>query len=110
MESCPVTCRSPASCPLPESALWASGRRLFFALMMCVAAIMGAAITPATPAAQPLSAAEARAIAKEAYIYGFPLVDNYRIQYTYFVDRDNPEFKAAWNTLINNATVNTPDD
>ncbi len=24
---------------------------------------------------------EARAIAKDAYIYGFPLVDNYRIQY-----------------------------
>ena len=30
--------------------------------------------------------AEARAIAKEAYIYGFPLVDSYRIQYGYFVD------------------------
>ena len=29
-----------------------------------------------------VSAAEARAIAKEAYIYGFPIVDNYRIQHT----------------------------
>jgi hypothetical protein len=38
--------------------------------------------------------AEARAIAREAYIYGFPMVDNYRIQYGYFVDRQNPEFKA----------------
>jgi len=36
---------------------------------------------------------EARAIAKEAYIYGFPVVDNYRVQYAYFVDHDNPEFK-----------------
>ncbi len=26
---------------------------------------------------------EARAIAKEAYTYGYPLVDNYRIQYAY---------------------------
>lgn len=26
---------------------------------------------------------EARAIAREAYVYGFPLVDNYRIQYTF---------------------------
>ncbi len=33
---------------------------------------------------------EARAIARDAYIYGFPLVDNYRIQYACFVDRDNP--------------------
>jgi hypothetical protein len=71
---------------------------------------MGAAVTPSSTAAQPLSAVEARAIAKQAYIYGFPLVDSYRIQHAYFVDRDNPEFKASWNTLINNATVNTPDD
>ena len=37
-------------------------------------------------------------------------VDNYRIQYSYFVDRDNPEYKASWNTLVNNARVYTPDD
>jgi len=36
---------------------------------------------------------EARAIAKEAYIYGFPLVDSYRILYSYFVDCNDPEFK-----------------
>ena len=32
---------------------------------------------------------EARAIAKEAYIYGFPIVDGYRIMYAYFVDIRN---------------------
>jgi len=53
---------------------------------------------------------EARAIAKEAYIYGFPLVDNYRIQHSYFVDRGGPEFKAPWNTIYNNTRVYTPDD
>jgi len=36
---------------------------------------------------------EARAIAKEAYSCGFPLVDSYRILYSYFVDRNDPEFK-----------------
>lgn len=55
-------------------------------------------------------AAEVRAIAKEATIYGFPLVDNYRIQHSYFVDRNGPEFKAPWNTIFNNARVYTPDD
>ena len=54
--------------------------------------------------------AEARAIAKEAYIYGFPMVDNYRIQYAYFVDRKNPEFKAPWNQLRNIPRVFTPND
>jgi hypothetical protein len=53
---------------------------------------------------------EARAIAKEVYIYGFPLVDSYRIQHSYFVDRAGPEFKAPWNTLFNTARVFTPDD
>jgi hypothetical protein len=37
------------------------------------------------------SPAEARAIAKEAYVYGFPIVDNYRIQHAYWVDRATPE-------------------
>ena len=56
------------------------------------------------------STTEARAIAKEASIYGFPLVDSYRIQYSYFVDHGSPEFKAPWNHLYNNARVYTPDD
>ena len=58
----------------------------------------------------PISPDDARAIAKEATIYGFPLVDSYRIQYSYFVDRDGPEYKAPWNTLVNTARVYTPDD
>jgi hypothetical protein len=59
---------------------------------------------------QSLTATEVRTIAKDAYIYGFPLVDNYRIQYSYFVDRGNPEFKGAWNEVHNTARVYTPDD
>jgi hypothetical protein len=54
--------------------------------------------------------AEARALAKEAYIYGFPMVDNYRIQHTYFVNRASPEFKAPWNQLVNTPRVYTPAD
>lgn len=57
-----------------------------------------------------LAPEEARTIAKEAYIYGFPLVDNYRIQYSYFVNRDGAEFKAPWNQLHNEARVYTPAD
>jgi hypothetical protein len=57
-----------------------------------------------------VSPAEARAIAKEAYIYGEPMVDNYRIQHAYFVDRANPEYKTAWNELWNSARLYTPAD
>jgi hypothetical protein len=57
-----------------------------------------------------VTAAEARKIAQDAYIYGYPMVDGYRIQYAYFVDRGNPEFKAPWNSIRNIPRVYTPDD
>jgi hypothetical protein len=79
--------------------------------VLSVAALaFGNALAPKDASAQLLTPAEARAIAKEAYIYGFPLVDNYRIQLSYFVDRNNPDFKAPWNILNNVARVFTPDD
>jgi hypothetical protein len=65
--------------------------------------------TPA-PAAGAVTTAEARAIAKDAYTYAEPIVDGYRIQHAYFVNPDNPEFKAPWNTLKNVPRVFTPDD
>ncbi len=63
---------------------------------------------PSTAAEIPLP--EVRAIAKEAYTFAFPLVDSYRIEYAYFVDQQNPEYKAPWNTIFNNARVFTPND
>ncbi len=71
---------------------------------LAIALVSGAAI------AQDIAPSEVRAISKEATIYGFPLVDNYRVQYSYFVDPNNPDFKAPWNTLNNVARVFTPDD
>jgi len=62
-----------------------------------------------TPTAE-VSADQIRQIAKQAYIYGFPMVDNYRIQYAYFQDKQNPQYKAPWNTLQSNAQVYTPAD
>ncbi|WP_397448630.1 DUF1254 domain-containing protein [Pseudomonas sp. NA-150] len=60
--------------------------------------------------AQALSSEEARGIARDAYVYGYPMVDHYRIQYAYFVDRNNPEYKGPWNQLNNTARVYSPDD
>jgi hypothetical protein len=58
-----------------------------------ITAILATLLGPTAASAQ--STTEARAIAKEATIYGFPLVDSYRIQYSYFADRTSPEFKAG---------------
>ena len=68
--------------------------------------------TTAAPAPAPAAVTpdQARAIAKEAYIYGFPMVDNYRVQYAYFVNKENPEYKGGWNEIHNTARVYTPED
>ena len=74
----------------------------------CIAALSVLGTAPAQSA--DVTPEEARAIAREAYTYGFPMVDNYRIQYAYFQDKGSPEYKAPWNTLQNTARVYTPDD
>jgi hypothetical protein len=66
------------------------------------------ATTPPPPAA--VTPEQARAIAKEAYVWGFPVVDNYRVQYSYFVNRDDPEYKGGWNAIHSTARLFTPED
>lgn len=78
--------------------------------------LAGACIVPLVSAAEPgdasqaLSVQEVRAIAKEAYTFGFPLVDNYRILYSYFENRADPEYKGPWNTIQSVGRVYTPED
>jgi hypothetical protein len=71
---------------------------------------MARSTLPTPHAAAEALAAEARAIARDAYVYGFPLVDSYRIQHACFVDRTHPEFKSPWNRIHHTSRVYTPDD
>ncbi len=57
-----------------------------------------------------VDAAEAKAIAKEAYVYGFPMVMGYKTIYNYVVDKENPEYKGPFNQLMCDARLFTPDD
>jgi hypothetical protein len=57
-----------------------------------------------------LSAATAREIAKEAYIFGFPMLDEYRVMYAFSVDTKNPQYKGPFNSILNIARVFTPAD
>lgn len=79
--------------------------RFNLAAALTVAALMAPPVH-----AQDVTAEEARAIAKEAYVYGYPLVDNYIISYDYYVDEKSPNFKAPWNQLKNINRVFTPAD
>src|ERR1700733_5225251 len=84
-------------------------KRDFLRSAAFVAITVTAKSVPAS-AESSVSPAEARKIAKEAYVYGFPLVDSYRIQYKYFVDSKSPEFKAPWGRIANTPRVYTPAD
>ncbi|MFM9107049.1 MAG: DUF1254 domain-containing protein [Chloroflexota bacterium] len=57
-----------------------------------------------------LSAAEIQEIATVAYVYGFPLVENYKTLHAYAIAEGNPQFKAPFNVLYNTGRVYTPDD
>ena len=57
-----------------------------------------------------LTPAEAKEIAKEAYVYGFPLVVNYKTMYLYVIDENSPEYKGSFNELVCDARLFTPED
>lgn len=57
-----------------------------------------------------LTPKEAKQIAKEAYVYGFPLVLNYKTMYDYTIDKKSPEYKGDFNKLVCDARVFTPED
>jgi hypothetical protein len=65
---------------------------------------LAAALTLTTTArAADLTPAETKAIAEEGFIYGLPIVMNYAVMYEYAVDKGNPEFKAPFNQIKNEA-------
>ena len=81
-------------------------KTLFGAVLIGVAIVLSTAVH----AQEAITSAEARVIAKEAYTYGYPMVDSYRILNAYFVNKENPEYKAPWNQILNIPRVYTPDD
>lgn len=97
--------------------------RMWLALCAVVFLVAGCATGTGTQNSEPTSSAppppseeaqmtpdQARAVAKDAYIFGFPIVDNYRILYSYYVDEQDPDYKGAWNQIHSTARVFTPAD
>lgn len=64
----------------------------------------------AVATSESLTAMEAKQIAKDAYVYGFPLVLNYKTMFSYSVDQKSPEYKGDFNKLACVARVYTPED
>jgi hypothetical protein len=53
---------------------------------------------------------EARSVAKEAFVYGFAFVENYRSLYKQAVDSNDPDYNASFNQIGHSRKVATPAD
>ena len=81
-------------------------------VFLCLALGLHALLLGSNPVAgqTATSASEIRGVAKEAYIYGFPIVDEYLTMYAFSIDRGNPQYKGPFNSILNFARVFTPED
>ena len=77
------------------------------AAIALASSVIASAVAGAVPTATP---AEARKIAAEAYIYGFPVVDSCKTTYAQSIDVGGSDFKAPFNQIGSSANVFTPAD
>ena len=73
-----------------------------FAASMLLASPMLAADLP--------TADETRELAREAYIYGLPLVMAYTASYEFWIDKTSSQYKSPMNELVHTRRVFTPED
>lgn len=63
-----------------------------------------------TQTEESLTPEEAKQITKEAYVYGYPIVMNYKTLYAYALEKKSPEYKGELNEMGCEARVYTPED
>jgi len=76
----------------------------------CTFITLAATLVLSAARAADVTSAEAKTIAEEAFIYGFPMVMNYGTMYEYFIDKAGAQYKCSFNQLYNTAHVYTPKD
>ena len=57
-----------------------------------------------------VTADEARAVAKDAFVYGYPLIESYKTLHKQALDRSNLDYRAPLNEIASAANVATPAD
>lgn len=83
-------------------------KRFLFVIVLCV--LVATTGFAATVEKKNLTPSEARAIAREAYIYGFSLVEGYKTLHKQAIDTGGTDFKAPLNQIGHAEGVATPDD
>jgi hypothetical protein len=85
-------------------------RLLVFKLTVMFAGVVASMATAPCMAQDQRALGELKTVAEEAYLYGFPMIVNYKVLYEYNVDRPSGQFKASFNEINNEARVFTPKD
>jgi hypothetical protein len=81
-------------------------KNAFFALSLIATLLI---VVPLQASAA-LSEKDTRDIAREAYVFGTPMVDTYRVMYAFSIDKTNPQYKGPFNNILNVSRVFTPAD
>jgi len=83
-------------------------------MILLIAGLAGLAVIPlhAQPStsAVKVSAKEATRIARDAYVYGVPMLGEYKTMYAFSIAKGNPQYKGPFNTELSFARVFTPAD
>jgi len=83
-------------------------RRALFAISLFGVAGLSVQTAPAQTTFP--SVQETREIARDAYVFGVPMVSVYGTLYAFSVDTSNPQYKGPFNSILNIARVFTPED
>jgi hypothetical protein len=78
--------------------------------MLAMLSLVVAGLLTVRCEAQKKEKGEVKAIAEEAFIYGFPMVMNYGVVYETYIDKASSQYKCPFNQLYNTARVFTPKD
>ena len=78
-------------------------RKIIFSILLVPFALTSGCKPADEPPA--VSVEEARAIAKDAYVFGLPMLGTYQVIYAFNVDTANPQYKGPLNSILNIARV-----
>ncbi len=78
--------------------------------LVFAAAVFASPLAMADGEQSTVTPTEARAIAKEAYVWGFPMVESYKTLYAQAIDKSGSNYRAPINQLGSSANVFTASD
>ncbi len=79
------------------------------ALLLMSACAKDGSTPPSQTAPVAPSPGEAAAIAEEAYIYAFPMMENYRTMFVQAIDRSAPGYMGGFNELVHKSELLGPE-